>query len=535
MKKIILMLTVVLLMSFVCFSQIDVNVSMPKLGKNKNKDKDQNKDTKTNDNSSKDAKTTETKIDFPANATYDNKDNWFAKGLKEDDENLFCRRIDEVYYKVQDLKKDFESGMIKDASSVPGYYKQFEDYDYEMIKYYVAKARTVKKWGLSTDNNSKANDNINWFLNDMFAFFDPCAKQNIVPNVNYFIDKADEMQKAGKSSDAVANIKAAQQLCDGVLLLRPGQPDILAVMKDVKTFSDKIMANKEKVYTSEIHKKNAGKIVFSKTPIVIKQENESNFSSTFSGTDKIYAMAYLDGTFKEMLETDNVGSIGVHVFVDGDNESLETIMSNKCIVYRLPKDITSHSYLDFDILPELATAKNAEVAMIVAKILGGLSARSHTIGIQLSSKRGIAYGEFTIDLSQGQEEMKGMEAKYIEAAINNARMPEAAMKDPVLEATIKTICTNNSEFSSEGYKPQRVVLEMNFWDEQKDDFGNVMFVYTGAWVAYKKTDGTCEVVETFVAKDNKGGGQYGPIRYWKSYWSTSEGLLQIKCENVFKD
>jgi hypothetical protein len=369
----------------------------------------------------------------------------------------------------------------------------------------------------------------------MFAFFDPCAKQNIVPNVNYFIDKADEMQKAGKSSDAVANIKAAQQLCDGVLLLRPGQPDILAVMKDVKTFSDKIMANKEKVYTSEIHKKNAGKIVFSKTPIVIKQENESNFSSTFSGTDKIYAMAYLDGTFKEMLETDNVGSIGVHVFVDGDNESLETIMSNKCIVYRLPKDITSHSYLDFDILPELATAKNAEVAMIVAKILGGLSARSHTIGIQLSSKRGIAYGEFTIDLSQGQEEMKGMEAKYIEAAINNARMPEAAMKDPVLEATIKTICTNNSEFSSEGYKPQRVVLEMNFWDEQKDDFGNVMFVYTGAWVAYKKTDGTCEVVETFVAKDNKGGGQYGPIRYWKSYWSTSEGLLQIKCENVFKD
>jgi hypothetical protein len=464
---------------------------------------------------------------------YEKEDNWFVKGMDEDNEVLFCRAIGECVDKVNDQMKSFVSagGIIEpDETDVAWFYKAMKKLEVAKMKYWAEKARTVKKWTLAPDDLHNQQDNANWYVNKLPAIFDKSVKDNkLANNINAIIEKGDEDLKAGKNNEAILHMKAAKLLCDAIFLISPNQADLKPLADDAQKYLDKFNAEKEKVYTGPLHKKYLTKIIFSKAPIKVKQENESSFATEFTGNDNIYAIAYADGTFGELLDNSNISSIGVHVFIDG-NEASETSAISECILKFLPKDLSKKSYLEFDILPDVTIATYPDAAKTIAKILGKVSSRSHTVKIQLSNKAGIAEGEFKIDLSQGQDKIKANEKLYTEKAIDLVRMPQTDTHDANLEAQIKAALSIDQEFKNAGVTPLRVVI-FGSWYDQKDDWGSLKFKECETYVAVKRKDGRCELLHVFVARDNIGGGKLGKIRYESAGWSAENFM---RCENVSK-
>lgn len=407
-----------------------------------------------------------------------------------------------MYAKKEDAQKFFEQCQKVDfANTKPKIEKLAEQYpDFkkegrEMNSYY--KQFTV-------EFPKKCNEMISSFF---------------IQEINKNIEEAYQLKTKGKSAagGALEAAEAALLLSDGLLLLTPGHVDIVRLQKESKAAVDKFSSEfGAAVFTSNFHKENAGKIIFSKSRMTIKQEDPSVVSNKYSAGDYIYAMIYMNGTFTEL--TQQMYSVRLIIEVDGNEKANRD--------FTIKNEDQENTYLRIEISPEPTTAET-QGAEIYSKALSELSPRFHKVSVIFKST-GIstdilAQGEFELDCTSGLDKLAAIAQQLRSIRLSKVRMPNAAMRDAKLEQEMITASDHPVD------KPIRAVITGTEWTVHRHPIsGAIEYRTIPAAVATKKTDGTCKIFYLTFKQDYNG----------KTYGKTQSHAVgdsdEIPCENVNK-
>ena len=214
-----------------------------------------------------------------------------------------------------------------------------------------------------------------------------------------------EIQKSSDLDLVLTDMKMPGM--DGIELLeriKAHDPELPVIMMTAHGTVDKAVEAMQKeyglaVYTGPFHQANAGKVVFSSTPILAGKETPAAMRSAFTCADDVYGMMYFKGTFTEVTRQNNTGVI--ELWVDGTKRADYN--------FRLDGDKRAQTWLTSEVIPDPATSTTRGAA-IFTKAIAELSPRSHTIKISCKDDYNvpIADGEFTLDCSAGLERVAGI-------------------------------------------------------------------------------------------------------------------------------
>ncbi len=300
-----------------------------------------------------------------------------------------------------------------------------------------------------------------------------------------------------------------------ILLVIPDHAKAQKLLKDAQA----VVAAVEKdmggsIFTSALHKQNAGKIIFSKSPIAIKAENAAAFVKDFTGNDFIYGMAYLKGPIESLAYN---WECAVKIYVD-DNEKMSRY-------FTASDQAKKQTWLEMEIVPDAATAVQSG-CIEYSKALSEISPRPHVIKVEFWDKEFInllASGEFNLDASEGMETLQNNAKKLSQKALDKVRMPAAGMQNASFEQTIKNDWTN------ERYKALRAVVTSKDWTIKRNAItGVIEHRYVWCAVAVKTNDGDCKIFYVSYKQDWNGSA-YGKF----NSWGMGDNEL-INCENVMK-
>lgn len=373
----------------------------------------------------------------------------------------------------------------------------------------------------------------------LLSFQDTYTKlfeEEVKPYANQLIEKAYQL-KARSPKEAISQLEEASTLSGAALRSLPDYQPAQALKQDV----DKALASiggsyYAGVYTSPFHKQNAGKVLFSKSPIIIGKENPAQFTTQFAATDKIYAVAYLKGSIKDLAGGETKANYQYSV----DGAPLERID------FRHNAEDLAKSYYLIEILPAPEHATHTVDAPAWAEALGSLSPRPHQLKIELTAPgywgEPFAGGSISLDLSNANpEQLKATAAKAAAHAkasyVNPTKVPEEfgrasrAFQDPQLSAANLKAAIER-EWSC---KVLKLVIEPegSDWHIDKNNLGLPTKKVTNghAHVLYKDADGNCRyVVHLGFRRDYEGGDSYGPVQVGNGYGTSSNG--DIDCAKI---
>lgn len=274
-------------------------------------------------------------------------------------------------------------------------------------------------------------------------------------------------------------------------------------------------ALKTNIFTSDFHANNAGKIVFSKSPVTIKQEQENALTNSFKAGDDIYLSAYL------LRKLENLGSISILMFLDGKTNSDAGVELNVANATDAVK-----SYYTYALVPSEANSANKTVLADFAEAFANCMPGEHKVLVQLQSSLYIlASGEFTIDLKSGKDYYRERAEKIRSIQLDAVRLEKPAMSNPALEQQMMKI--TSEQFPD--MTPLRVSIADKTWTIVRHEItGEILFRTLGAEVAVKTASGTCKVFYLGFKQEYNGSG-YGPTEHY-----SVGGSYEIKCENVNK-
>ncbi len=351
--------------------------------------------------------------------------------------------------------------------------------------------------------------------------------QTLESVINGLIEGAYE-NKTINAQDAIKYAEQAKQLSDAALLLLPNDSSIKALNKQATSTLEKIGgAIFAKVYTSDLHKDHAGKIVFFTKKPSIKAENRSTIKTTYKAGDFIYAMAYLKGSFKDLTKSTNGINVTVSLFVDGSKKTNHTFGMDYA---SLQKGMT---YSFMEIIPDPATNKHSGPAKYAQK-LATISPRNHTIKFSLDAMQPgtsamihLADGEFKLDCSTGQDKLAAYAVTYREKSLSNVYMPKAKMNNSGLTNSMKSALQNEGWENDK--KEQRVVITGSSWKIHKHPVnGKILYRSIPAAAAFKTNEGYCKYWNlTF--KQGYNGSTYG-----KTVVGGVGSIVELSCKNIFK-
>ena len=345
--------------------------------------------------------------------------------------------------------------------------------------------------------------------------------------INGLIEGAYE-NKTGNDREAVKYIEQAKQLSEAALLILPDDANVKSLNKEVMTAYNSITGSVYKnIFTSDFHKNNLGKVVFFNKKPKIKSENSSTVKEHYKAGDFIYAMAYLDGSFKDLANARNAINVTTTIYVDGSKKtSHEFGMSWST----LQEDKT---YLFMEIIPDPATNTHSGPAKF-AKALANISPREHEIkvtltglGIGLSNIIPFAEGTFRLNCSTGQDQLANYAIIYREKSLNKVYMPFAEMNNPDLIQSMKQALQNEGWENNK--KVQRIVITGSGWKIYKHNItGKTLYRTIPAAAAFKTSDGECKYWNLTFKQVYNGA----------SYENTVVGgvgsIVELSCANVNK-
>ncbi|MCW5520229.1 hypothetical protein J1N09_10295 [Aureitalea sp. L0-47] len=309
--------------------------------------------------------------------------------------------------------------------------------------------------------------------------------------INGLIEGAFE-NKTGNEREAIKYIEQAKQLSEAAILILPEDSNVNSLHKQMMTAYESLTENIYKnIFTSDFHKNNIGKVVFFSKRPKIKSENISTVKDLYKAGDFIYAMAYLEGSFKDLASARNAIKVTTSIYVDGTEKtshefsmSWESLKENK-------------TYLYMEIIPDPATNTHSGPAKF-SKTLANISPRNHEIkvtltglGIGLSNIIPFAEGTFTLDCSTGRDQLANYAIKYREKNLAGVYMPGAKMNNPDLTQSMKQALIN--EGWEDNKKVQRIVITDNNWKIYKHTItGKTIYRTIPAAVAFKTSEGECK-------------------------------------------
>ncbi len=477
----------------------------------KKEDKTQTKELNANNNASN------------SNQTSNSANNETTQNAKPDDEE-FNKYLEEKYNFIYSNDECISMSKINYSLQPDLHIKGIKKLDYW---------NTVKKLEeKGKPSNYKAGKMYDIILN----YKDEYKKkydEKLKAYINKQIEEAWRLKSnEGKSIECISN---AKNMIDAATIILPGDEDVKKLKTDVDNSFESIAGPYfKKVYTSDFHKENAGKVVFSNKPIVIGEEDPAQFKTEFSINENIYAVAYLNGTIDALFEGNKSGKY--EIGFQGEYPEAIGFSHN-------PEDLKL-SYYPIEILPAANQAVHGIDAPEFAKKLSKLSPRTHEITIAFSGgyKQPQAIGKLTLNCA-------GIDAEKIMANANlaaknasdnyakNTKLPKsfADATTPFKDAGLSY--TNMKNLLKTEWGNCATILKIGAYGTAQEDwliYKNYLGIptykasYREIKAIYKGKDGWCYFVEGIVfRRDYAGGGKYTNVKF-----STDGRHVKIDCKNV---
>jgi hypothetical protein len=471
------------------YSQLNIN----KLKKNVEKVVPQ-KDSEKKDTDKKETENTE-------NKEVEKKDT--EKKESEKPKEITKDEADEImlkaYYSISPINNilNVSQGLYSEKSEAQKFYDDCVKIDYKNLKKETEKLGEkfpiYKKQGENRASEYKA------ITVDFPKHVEELFTEYLSKEINTAIENAYSLKAKGKSSmkSAFDSAQCALLVANGVMSIIPANEEVVKLQKDTQATFDSIQTEYgAAIYTSEFHKKNAGKIIFSKSMIEIKKEKPEAMLNKFVAGDYIYGIIYYNGTFSD--ETKDYNQATTVIWVDGTRKV--------DFPFRLDGEKRGWTYLNIEILPDPAFS-TTNGAKVYSKMLSELSPRVHKIKVVLengATYKSMAEGEFELDCTKGLDKVveiaKALELKYQQGVT----MPSPAKSDPALEKAML------DAVKSAGWKetPVKAVITDKDWEINRNALGVILFRSMGAKVAVKTPEGTYKLF-SLTFSQNYDGKNYG--------------------------
>ncbi|HJQ25119.1 MAG TPA: hypothetical protein VKA60_14470 [Blastocatellia bacterium] len=449
-----------------------------------------------------------------------------AAGDSLDEVKAFIRKT--AYASEQLIPQTYWKGIYTQTKGdAERYFEKCKALNYgETIKQ--VKDALAKHPGLRTDGD--ISDHVEQLLTKFPKEYDEFVRGFLIGEINAAIEKAYVEKKKGSGAIGAATEAAniALTLANGVLLAFPDHPQALRIRKDAEAIVGAVERDLGgKVYAGAFHKQNAGKVVYSRKPLVAGQEDAAAVAKAFSLADAVYAMAYFKGTIAEMADGAHAGETEMQmtVFLDGN----EMTSFN----YPMTRPMEQWTFMPIEVLPALETAKECEGSSRYARLLAECSPRNHTLGFRVSAifmsyRHDLAEGEFEIDCSSGQEKMAERAVAYHKIALKNVFMPKPAKVEPALERAMVEATRGMLTDQGKPGVPVRAVITEREWTLYRHPISGIITrrAINGA-VAVKRDDGTCYFYGMTFSEQNNGG-------WGRLHWSSTDNGTEMDCGNVTK-
>ncbi len=443
-----------------------------------------------------------------------------SAAIEEDTKDMDFQYIKEAKWALSPLYNMMDPpvlGMMQNINKANDFYKHCADIDFGAVK---IKAEEIKnKYPEDFQEDYEMHGDYEELCVEFPKWFDKEVVPFMTKEINSAIEKAYQLKSKGTDqiNQALQTAKAALITSRGVLLIKPGHAKTLQLRKDAQKAVDDIEAQlTDLVYTSDIHKENAGNIVFSKSPITIKKEEPEKFTDSFTPDDYIYGMMYLKGTLIEQAKADK--TVVTEILVDGNK-----VAEHEWGVW---SDAKEKTYVDLEVIPNPDKVET-HGAIKYTQGLSTISPRNHTVKVVLRRKGSnvIAEGEFNLDCSSGVDKIAAIAKELKEKQLEKVRMPKAAMKNNMLEYSMRKAMQKH--WPDE--KPLRAVITSDRWTMHYHAVtGAIMYRTIDAAVAFKTKEGDCKIFYLTFKQPYNGTG-FGHTEY-----HSVGGHQVIKCHNVNK-
>jgi hypothetical protein len=352
--------------------------------------------------------------------------------------------------------------------------------------------------------------------------------------INSQIEEAWKMKQYNEAT-AIQSISNAKYMIDAAVMMLPDNEEVKKLKTDVdNSFQSIAGAYYKKIYTSDFHKENAGKILFSNKPIVVGGEDPAQFKTEFSASEKIYAVAYLSGTIKDL--THDARKAIYQMDIDEGS-------SFKMFNFEHNAEDMALSFYPIEIIPSTDQAIHGVDCIEFANILSSVSPRPHNFNLKFGSDgTTIAEGSLKIDLTgmDGSKLKADAEVAAKNASDNYARNtklpksfsdPVSKFSDPELsEANMKALlmkewdnCASIMKIGVYGTASEDWLIHKNNIDipVSKETYREIKAIFKGK-------DGWCYFVEGIsFQREYSGGGTYSKVKF------LSDGRhVKIDCKNV---
>lgn len=363
----------------------------------------------------------------------------------------------------------------------------------------------------------------------------------IKPYTNKAIEEAYAVKSTNKNQ-AIEIAHNAQLVAEAAALILYDSEDA----KQLKADADKALQDiggeyYSKLYVSDFHKNNIGKILFSTRPITPGKEDATQFVTSVTGTDKLYAIAYFNGKIKDLGDM-----ISYKISIDGNNNQTPQFTPNT-------SDLENSYYL-VEIMPDPNIALHQFDPVQFAKVLSTLSPRKHVMNCELVFGYGEKSASGTISLdwanANGEAILANSQAALQNAKDNKARnmqLPEyfarpskSFTSTDLTTDKIKAAIMANGDYSENIKQIKKVVIGDKFlesvgdWIVRKNDLGIPTHKESNReiYILFEGNDGWCYFSDKIIFKqDYSGAGTYEETRL---EGFRSDLYTRIACKNSGK-
>lgn len=327
-------------------------------------------------------------------------------------------------------------------------------------------------------------------------------------------------------------LQHAKYECEAVLILSPNNEAFKKKLAEVNKLLGNAEGEASNFFTSDFHKENLNKIVWSTKPLVIGKEKEmaSSIKTEFKTGEYIYGTAYLGVNANEAMNGNT--NLRVRIKVDGGT----AIWGGDLSYIELPLAVQGKSYIQFALLPDAQWLKDnyapyiAEENWTLSYFLDELVRAgdvSHAITCELifpTNKISNIESGLSLDLNNGVAEIKAMATKLHDELMGSRTLPKAGMKNPAMEQQM--VAALNKLGWKENFT--KVVITSADWVIKKNDLGVILYRIVGAVGIFKDFNGKCMYQEFTFRQDYAGGGKFDNVIKYNSYG----GKREIGCDKV---
>ncbi|MFD1062161.1 hypothetical protein ACFQ1Q_02795 [Winogradskyella litorisediminis] len=308
--------------------------------------------------------------------------------------------------------------------------------------------------------------------------------------------------------DLLATAKSIKEVAEGLLNIAGANQ----ALQDVINFSDKQLAKAElsmaSIYTSDFHKENLGKVIFTKKTFTPGNESSVEINPQFVAGDQIIGTIYLPVSIEDAVGSWNLstGSGNLEIVLEDEaynrlQGSYDTglIATNADYTVKVaPETPKSQSWVQFVLLPNMTSNIKKDIdnknitPIFTADWMALQPERNKKWNVIIKAKgpktKSQTYkGEFYIDLSknEGADYYKKAANKMMDNFIADTPLPSVAYRDSELESQLLNIM--NAKNWEEKFKKAYLQTKWRWvrpvgvepWQEMDATF------------TYKKDDGSC--------------------------------------------